>query len=178
MNCLPKQIDCAAGQSCPAGWSCFDFTNVNATVPGWSPDATGKSCFPDGLILAVQGHANGGGGVTYSGGGETKGGTPTVGIDNGQGGVPGTNTDPTRQTGTDTTLGTTGPTTTPPPVTPATPPTDTTATPESTGTPVTKVHGGGCALGGGHAASIDLWAALALAGLVVRVARRRRSDRQ
>jgi hypothetical protein len=170
---MPKQIACGAGLACPSGWSCFDFSNLSVTVPGWSTDASGKSCFPDGLILAVEGHAaNGGTYVSSSGtaGGEKSGSNPTLGVDNGQGGGG---------TSTDTSTGvTTGPSTsgsTPPSVTPSTPVSDTSS---ATGTTAAKVQGGGCTLGGGHAASIDLGMALALMGLVVRTARRRRSGRQ
>ena len=177
MDCMPKQIACGAGQACPSGWSCFDFSNLSATVPGWSTDASGKSCLPDGLILAVEGHAaNGGASVTYSGtaGGEKSGTTPvSIGVDNGQG-SRGTSTD--TSTGVATGPATTG--TTPPSVTPATPGSDTGGTTAGTGTTTAKVQGGGCTLGGGHTASIDLSMALALTGLVVRVTRRRRSGRQ
>jgi hypothetical protein len=174
MDCMPKQIACGAGQACPSGWSCFDFSNFSGTVPGWGTDAYGKSCLPDGLILAVEGHAaNGGSSVTSSGGtsgtagGDKSGSTPvSIGVDGGQG---------SRGTSIDASPGVaTGPTTTgstPTSVTPATPGSDTSAT-------AAKVQGGGCNLGGGRAASIDLGMALALTGLVVRVTRRRRSGQQ
>jgi hypothetical protein len=96
-----------------------------------------------------------------------------MGVDGGQGGArtsldasPGAATDPT----------TTG--STPPSVTPATTGSDTSGTTAGTGATAAKVQGGGCNLGGGHAASINLCMALALTGLVVRVTRRRRSGRQ
>lgn len=148
MNCMPKQIACGAGQACPSGWSCFDDSNLSGSVPGWTTDASGKSCLPDGLILAVGGHAaNGGSDVTYSSG--TAGGDKT-------GSVP----------------------LSVPATSPAAPRSDTSGTKEGTGTTAAKAQGGGCALGGGHPDSTSLWLALALTGLVVRVARRRTSSRQ
>ena len=175
MNCMPKQIACGAGQACPSNWSCFDFSNLSETVPGWSPDASGKSCLPDGLILLVQGHANGEGSITtYSGtaGGGRPGSTPTtLGVDNGQGGKG-----PSGDTATGSTTSPT-PNGSVPPVTPAASGSDTGPTTETAGASATKVQGGGCAVGGGRAASVDLWLALALTGLVARVARRRGAAR-
>jgi hypothetical protein len=161
---MPKQIACGAGQACPSGSSCFDFSNFTGTVPGWSTDTSVKYCFPDGLILAVEGHAANGG--TYVSSSGSTGGT--LGVDNGQGGK-GTGTN----TSTGVTTGTPSSGSTPPSVTPATPVSDTSNT--TTGTGTAKVQGGGCTLAGGHGAAIDLGMALALSGLVVRIARRRRS---
>jgi MYXO-CTERM domain-containing protein len=168
-NCMPKEIKCDAGQSCPSGWSCFDFTYFdNASVPGWSTPMPSQACLPDGLILTIKGQANGGSGATYSGSNPTRGGagetggTGTVDL-GGKGGdpsVPVTNTgDPI-----------------PPQVTPV-PSSDGQehATPSDAGTEAsTKVRGGGCSMGGAQDSSIGLGLTLALAGLVLRLSRRRK----
>jgi hypothetical protein len=155
MNCLPKQIACGAGQACPSGWSCFDYSNLDGIVPGWIADESRKSCMPDGLILAVEGHAAGG--FSSSTGGSDSGGT----LGGGKGAV-----------GTST--GVDGGFTAPPPSNPTTSGNDA-GTREGIGTTAVKTNGGGCTLGGGHPTSTNLWLALALAGLVVRAARRRPS---
>jgi MYXO-CTERM domain-containing protein len=173
MNCLPKQIACGAGQACPSGWSCFDYSNLSGTVPGWTSDASGKACLPDGLILAVGGHAaNGGSTVTNSSStaGGDKSGSDPLSL-RGDAGLAGSTS-----SGTPTGVAT-GPTTAPT-ADPLASGSDTSGTKEGAGTTAAKAQGGGCTLGGGHPASTNLWLALALAGLVVRVARRRPSDRQ
>ncbi|HEX7508713.1 MAG TPA: hypothetical protein VF550_18220 [Polyangia bacterium] len=173
MNCLPKQIACGAGQACPSGWSCFDDSNLSGSIPGWTADASGRSCLPDGLILAVGGHAaNGGSTVTNTSGtaGGDSGSAPTISIRGDAGLDSGTNSGAP----TGVAPGPTGS----PSADPAAPGSDTSGTKEGTGTTPAKAHGGGCALGGGHPDSTNLWLALALAGLVVRVARRRSSGRQ
>jgi hypothetical protein len=47
--CFPQGIVCAAGQACPAGWSCVDFATVaeNDLVDMWHPNGETKYCFPD-----------------------------------------------------------------------------------------------------------------------------------
>jgi hypothetical protein len=47
--CYPEGIVCAAGQACPAGWSCVDFATVEEKdlVVMWSPSGETKYCFPD-----------------------------------------------------------------------------------------------------------------------------------
>lgn len=172
-NCLPKEIKCDAGQACPAGWSCFDFANFdNASVPGWSTPMPSQACLPDGLILTIKGQAQGGSDATYgetnptrggtSGAGENGGGSIDLGTKGGDPSVPVTNTgDPI-----------------PPQVTPV-PSSDDQghATPSDAGTEAaaTKVRGGGgCSLGGAQDSSLGLGLTLALAGLVLRVTRRRK----
>ena len=152
MNCLPKQIACGAGQACPSGWRCFDYSNLDGTVPGWIADESRKSCMPDGLILAVEGHAAGGGAGGATGGSESAG---VLGGD--KGAVATTLRGDAGLTGDTSAAG---------------------GTQEGTGTTAVKANGGGCTLGGGHPASSSLWLALALAGLVVCITRRRSAARQ
>jgi hypothetical protein len=47
--CFPQGIICAAGQACPAGWSCVDFATVpqRDLVDMWNPNGETKYCFPD-----------------------------------------------------------------------------------------------------------------------------------
>jgi hypothetical protein len=47
--CFPQGIICAAGQACPAGWSCVDFAAVaeKDLVDMWNPNGETKYCFPD-----------------------------------------------------------------------------------------------------------------------------------
>jgi MYXO-CTERM domain-containing protein len=156
MNCMPKQIACGA---CPSGWSCFDYSHFSGSVPGWTPDASGKACLPDGLVLAVQGHAAGGGSSDSAG---TAGGgndsVPTVlradaGLSGAaEAGAPGIKTPPSEN----------GPS----------PSAD--AGTESLPVAASKDDGCGCTLGGAPSSSTIPWLFLALAGLIVRVARRRR----
>lgn len=49
--CFPEGIVCAAGQTCPAGWSCVDFSTVAETdlAEMWGPNGESKYCFPDAL---------------------------------------------------------------------------------------------------------------------------------
>jgi hypothetical protein len=49
--CFPEGIVCAAGQACPAGWSCVDFATVaeGDLVDMWNPNGQTKYCFPDAL---------------------------------------------------------------------------------------------------------------------------------
>ena len=49
--CFPQGIVCAAGQTCPAGWSCVDFSTVaeSSLADMWSPNGQTKYCFPDAL---------------------------------------------------------------------------------------------------------------------------------
>jgi hypothetical protein len=140
MYCLPKLVDCAAGQTCPAGWSCFDFSNVGGIPPAWGSIASNKACLPDGIILAEQGHAASGGGGT-------------LGVSEATGGDP-----------------------TPSPVIPV-PPTQGGATDSAGGETSAAAQSSGCAYGGSGAGRIGLWLAMAMTGLVARLARRRNRDR-
>ncbi len=47
--CFPEGILCAAGQACPAGWSCIDFSAVARAdlADMWSPNGQTQYCFPD-----------------------------------------------------------------------------------------------------------------------------------
>ncbi len=175
MNCMPKPIDCTCGPcpagaacgacaACPAGWSCFDFSNYNGGVrPAWSPNAPDKSCLPDGIILATQGHASDGGqfAPNSAGGGGTAGLTPEqIGGAGGTGGNRGTGSDAN-----------------PPTVNPVS---------STRGAANANTDGGsalqpmapssGCAYGGSEAGPLSLWLAL-MAGLVVRLVRRRHHAR-
>jgi len=50
--CFPEGIVCAAGQTCPAAWSCVDFSKVaeGSLVDMWSPThVETRYCFPDAL---------------------------------------------------------------------------------------------------------------------------------
>jgi MYXO-CTERM domain-containing protein len=158
------------------GWSCFDFSNYNGGVrPTWSPNAPDKSCLPDGIVLATQGHASDGGQFTATSG-VTRGGTvgtveigAATGIDvkNGTGTGAGTSTGVVSgQPGS----------TTPPAVSPVAPPQGGPTASEGGGTSAT-VHSSGCAYGGSDAGQSSLWLALATIGLVARLARRRNRAR-
>ena len=167
-NCMPKPIDCGLGQTCPSGWSCFDFSNFGAGErPAWSATATNSACLPDGIILAAQGHAAVGGGSSIIRSGSGNSGSvdiglqaPTVGKGGSSGGSNGTSVSPTPETVSP--VATTGQ-----------------STGTGTGTEVTpKVkEGGGCAFGGGKTDSLDLGLALALMGLAMQLARRRNANR-
>lgn len=164
MDCMPKPIDCGAGQACPAGWSCFDFANYSGgTQPVWSPNAFDKSCLPDGIILATQGHAAGAGGQVTSSSGSTstldgsKSADGGVAISLGDAGVG------------------QGGSVNPPVVNPGPGNQGNQAADAGTGTPVTT-QGGGCAIGGRNAGSLSSWLMLAFIGLVIRLARRRHAD--
>jgi hypothetical protein len=147
MNCMPKPMNCACGPcpagamcgaclTCPAGWSCFDFSNYNGGVrPIWSPNAPDKSCLPDGIILATEGHASDGGQFAENSGGGGSGSTP-------------------------------------PAVNPVSP-TRNSAAGSAGGEDAATVHSSGCAYGASEAGPISLWLALAMAGMVARLARRR-----
>jgi len=172
MNCLPRLVDCACGP-CPAGavcgacatclpgWSCFDFSIVGGIPSSWGSIASNQACLPDGIIMAAQGHAavNGQFGVSSTSG---SGGTPALDV-GGTGGTSGNN-------GTGTGPGQSN-STNPSPVNPVPPN-------ESAGGAVGSVqpmaHSSGCAYGGSDASSVSLWLALAMTGLVARLARRRR----
>ena len=151
-NCIPKEINCDAGQTCPTGWSCFDFSYFeDASIPGWSTPMPSKACLPDGLILVIKGQASGGSSATYSGSTPTKGGTDSVALGDG---------------------GTQGPVTTDGGVPPQAAP----LAPSDGGTAATshQVSGGGCAMGGSRRGSFELWLTLGLAGVVLRLVRRRK----
>jgi hypothetical protein len=164
MNCMPKPIDCGGGQTCPTGWSCFDFSNYNGGIrPTWSPNAPDKSCLPDGIVLATQGHAADGGEFTgNSGGGKgTSGLGPTeVGGSGGTGGGNGTgSTSPAGVNPVSSTRGSEA------------------GSAGGEDSAAATVHSSGCAYGGREAGPLSLWLALAMPGLVVRLARRRRGAR-
>jgi hypothetical protein len=173
MDCMPKPIDCGAGQVCPAGWSCFDFSNYNGgTRPAWSPNAFDKSCLPDGIILAAQGHAasNGGQFATSSGSTSTLGAPApkssgdagvTIGLV-----VPGTATGTYNGTG----IGQGG-SPNPPVVNAGSGNEGNQSADAGSGTPV-ATQGGGCAIGGRDSGSPSLWLMLACAGLLARRFRR------
>lgn len=174
MNCMPKQIACGAGQACPSGWSCFDYSNLGGLPTGWTADESGKSCMPDGLILAIAGHAAGsdtstGGGDSLGTAGGDKGGSVVLRADAGATG--GINVGISGGLDAGATTAPSDPT--------VSANEDAGATQPGTGVIAAKAQGGGgCTLGDGRPASTTLWLALALAGLVVRVARRRPSGRQ
>jgi len=171
-NCLPKEIKCDAGQACPAGWTCFDFTNFDTVrITGWTQSPYGKTCLPDGFIQGIYGYAVGGyafgGGVSNTAGYGRDGSGGTSGsVDvGGKGGAPGVA--PVAKPGDST----------PPQVTPV-PSSDgqehATAGDAGAEAVTSKVRGGGCSLGGVQGGSFDLWMTLGLAGLVLRLVRRRR----
>ena len=181
MNCMPKPMNCACGPcpagamcgaclTCPAGWSCFDFSNYNGGVrPNWSPNAPDKSCLPDGIVFATQGHALDGGQFTANSG-VTRGGT-VASLDSAS-----TGTGVKNGTSTDTSTGVvSGPSgnPTPPTVSPVAPTGagNSSAAGGSTATPMT--HSSGCAYGGSDTRTTSLWLALAMTGPIVRLARRR-----
>ncbi|MGC9983753.1 MAG: hypothetical protein ABSF35_08990 [Polyangia bacterium] len=171
MNCMPKPIDCGSGQACPAGWSCFDFSNYDGGVrPTWSPNAPDKSCLPDGIILATQGHASDGGQFTANSGSS---GTATVGLGlaPGTGGASGTSSD----SGAGPVSGQPA-STTPSPVTPV-PPSTANAAADGGTLAQPMGHSSGCAYGGSDAGQGSLWLALGMTGLIARLARRRRGAR-
>jgi hypothetical protein len=164
---------CGACLTCPAGWSCFDFSNYNGGVrPNWSPNAPDKSCLPDGIVLATQGHASDGGqfaatsGVSRGATLGTEGSAPTsTDVKNGTG----------TSTGTGVASGQPG-STTPPTVSPVAPP-EGGPTANASGANSATVHSSGCAYGGSDAGQISLWLAFATIGLVARLARRRHRAR-
>jgi MYXO-CTERM domain-containing protein len=156
MLCLPTLVDCACGP-CPAGvtcgacatclpgWSCFDFSSIGGVPSAWGSVASNKACLPDGIIMAAQKHAAVNG--EFGGSSSSTGSAPTLSA--GDAGVS-TNAGPS-------------------PVNPVPPGTN-----EGAGNAAkdTVTHSSGCAYGGGDASS--LWLALAMIGLVARLARRRR----
>jgi hypothetical protein len=166
-NCMPKPIDCGLGQACPSGWSCFDFSNFGAGErPAWSITATDSACWPDGIILAAQGHAAGGGGSSTTRDGSGTSGAVDLGLQPptiGKGDSSGSNGSVT------------GPTQAP--VTPASTTGQSTGTGTDTAVAPRVKEGGGCAFGGGKTGSLDLGLALALMGLAVQLARRRNASR-
>jgi len=197
MNCMPKLIDCGAGQACPTGWTCFDFLYLGGVPTTWGSIASNQSCLPDGMILAAQGYAAGGipfgapsgtsgggasGTVTIGssgtgGTGGTGGGVPVIGT-----GVPGSAPPypliPVPATKDGATGGAggsssaTGPSGTAPSLVSPVPPSQGGATGSVAGEASATAHSGGCAYGG-SAGENGLWLALAVTGLVVRLARRR-----
>ena len=157
MLCLPTLVDCACGpcpagaacgpcQTCLPGWSCFDFASMGGVPSAWGSIASNKACLPDGIVMAMQKHAaiNGEFGGSSSSSG---GGTPTLSA--GDAGVA-TNTGPSS-------------------VIPVPPSTNQGA---GNAAKDTVTHSSGCAYGGSDASSP--WLALAMIGLVARLARRRR----
>jgi MYXO-CTERM domain-containing protein len=181
MLCLPKLVDCACGP-CPAGaacgacatclpgWSCFDFSSIGGVPSAWGSVASNKACLPDGIVMAAQGHAAVNGQLVVGSGSSSSsssGGTPTLdvgGAGGASGGAGGASGNDGRSTG--------GAAQNPPPVSPV--PTNE-GTAGSTGSAQPMAHSSGCAYGGSEASSP--WLALAMIGLVARLARRRREDR-
>lgn len=163
MNCMPKQIPCGAGQACPSGWSCFDYSNFSGTVPGWTPDESGKACLPDGLVLAVQGHA---GSTVYNDSSGTAGGDKgsITTAQRADGGFTGA---------VDVGAFNGGPTVPPSENSPSAGQ-DAGGAAEAPAAAASNDDGCGCNLGGAASSSTSPWLLLALAGLVVRVVRRRR----
>lgn len=159
MYCLPKLVDCACGP-CPAGatcgpcatclpgWSCFDFASVGGVPTAWGSIASNMACLPDGIVMAAQGHAAVNG--DFGGSSSSAGSAPTRSA--GDAGLA-TNTGPS-------------------PVNPVPPRPN-----EGAGSAAkdTVTHSSGCAYGGSDASSLAL--ALAMTGLVVRLARRRNRAR-
>ncbi|MGB8293970.1 MAG: hypothetical protein WCG85_00935 [Polyangia bacterium] len=158
MYCLPQLVDCASGQACPTGWSCFDFSNAGGVLPAWGSVPSNMACLPDGIVMAEQGHAavNGFADVNSS----SSGGASAMSI----GGTGGTSGNDGRSTG--------GTAQNPPTVSPA-PTSEGTAGASGSAQPM--AHSSGCAYGGNEASS--LWLTLGMAFLVARLARRRREDR-
>lgn len=151
-NCIPKQINCDAGQTCPAGSSCFDFTNFDdAAIPGWTTPMPSKGCLPDGLILVIKGQASGSSGGTYIGSEPTRGnGSDSIGLADG---------------------GSKGSVTADAGASPQAP----VATADA-GTKATsyKPVGSGCTLAGSPRGSSELWLTLGLAGMALGLVRRRK----
>jgi len=183
MYCLPKLVDCACGP-CPAGvtcgacatclpgWSCFDFSNVGGVPPAWGSIASNKACLPDGIALFAQGHAAVNGQLvsgSVSSSSSSSGGTPTLDV-GGAGGASGGTGGASGNDGRSTSTG--GAAQSPPTVSPA-PTAEGTAGASGSAQPM--AHSSGCAYGGSEASS--LWLTLGMAGLVARLARRRREDR-
>ena len=182
MNCVPKLVDCACGpcpagstcgqcQTCLPGWSCFDFSNVGGVPPAWGSIASEKACLPDGIVMAAQGHAAVNGQLVVGSGSSsssTSGGTPTLDV-GGAGGASGGTGGASGNDG----KGSTGAGQNPPSVSPVPTNEGTAGSAGSAAQPM--AHSSGCAYGGSDASS--LWLALAMAGLVARLARRRREDR-
>jgi len=174
-DCMPKPIDCGAGQACPAGWSCFDFSNYNGGVrPVWSPSAPDKSCLPDGIILATQGHVAGAGQLTASSG--TKGGDLAGAFPSVDGGVAptggtGTGTGSTTDISTGVNPGQGG-SSNPPVVSPG-PSNEGALSADAGSAKPVATQGGGCNLGGGNGGFLSLGLGLALSVLAARRSRRR-----
>jgi MYXO-CTERM domain-containing protein len=181
MYCLPTLVDCACGpcpagstcgpcQTCLPGWSCFDFSNVGGVPPAWGSIASNKACLPDGIALFAQGHTALNGQLvsgSSSSSSSSSGGTPTLdvgGAGGASGGTGGASGNDGRSTG--------GAAQNPPTVSPA-PTAEGTAGASGSAQPM--AHSSGCAYSGSEASSP--WLALAMIGLVARLARRRREDR-
>jgi hypothetical protein len=169
MNCMPRLFDCASGQACPSGWNCFDFANVGGVPSSWGSIASNQACLPDGIILAAQGHATVKG--EFGLGSNSSGSSVGVGVATGTGGRSGTSSDTSTGVATGQPSGTA-----PSAVIPVAP------GPASAGgaggnSPQPMSHSSGCAYGGSDAGQSSLWLALALTGLVARLARRRHRAR-
>jgi hypothetical protein len=134
---------------------------VGGIPSSWGSIASNQACLPDGIIMAAQGHAavNGQFGVSSTSG---SGGTPALDV-GGTGGTSGNN-------GTGTGPGQSN-STNPSPVNPV-PPSE--GAGGAIGAVQPMAHSSGCAYGGSDASSVSLWLALAMTGLVARLARRRR----
>jgi hypothetical protein len=55
--CFPEGTACAAGQACPSGWSCVDFSAVEESdlAEMWGSSDQTRYCFPD-VLLGVTDH--------------------------------------------------------------------------------------------------------------------------
>ncbi len=161
MNCVPKQIPCVAGQACPSGWSCFDMSSLDEVLPGWTANENPMACLPDGLILAAQGHAAGGGGSDSIGSSDGDKGTVSLRGDAGLTGAA--------EVGGWTSSGPENA------LPPSAIPSGLDAGAAAGDLPVVaKDDGCGCSLGAAASPSTSPWLMLGLAGLALRVARRRR----
>jgi MYXO-CTERM domain-containing protein len=183
-QCMPKLIDCSAGQTCPAGWSCYDSSDHAMSAPSWwNVTDVIKACMPDGITMVVDGHALGSSSLYYAGGGYgISGGAKGGGTSNGSiaTGVPSTDSQ-----GSGGSAGTRPPETAPSSPstvnnngsTPAAASGSDTSTSTGTSTATDTVGskseaGGGCSFGGSHTGA---WGLL-LTGLafVLSIRRRRR----
>jgi hypothetical protein len=164
---------CGACLTCPAGWSCFDFSNYNGGIrPTWSPDAPDKSCLPDGIVSWTQGHASDNGQFgAPAGTGSGTSGSGGIGLDGNPERNGGAGSDTTT-----TTSGTGQPSSTTPFLVSPVPPSQGGAIGNAGGEASASAHSSGCAYGGG-AGQRGLWLVLAMTGLVARLARRRNRAR-
>jgi hypothetical protein len=79
--CFPEGILCAAGQACPAGWSCVDFSAVaeKDLADMWNPNGQTQYCFPDALRGVADKTTQVDSTAVNQGTGSDNSGTPTLG---------------------------------------------------------------------------------------------------